>query len=132
MISSDISHLKSGLNEKDKEVKAILEQFEVFKTQLNSKCEISDMHKVIKLLSEYAKRAELDELYNKVTPVLEKAEEVTTSSQQEILMLRSVVGRFDEVVNEKASKFSLHSIEQQIKKLPLRSEIEQMIADINK
>ena len=115
----------------EKEAKAIYSQLDVYKGQLNTKSEIADLHKVAKLFNEYAKRRELEELYEKVNPVLKAAEEVTLTAKNDISQLRNIVSRFDEVVNDKASKFNLHNVEEQIKKFALKTEMQKLIYELS-
>ena len=89
-------------NEDD--IKVVRKETTNIRNELKKKTSNEETLRVWKKFDDYAEYRDLKDLYGKVMPQLRKFEDALVSQTSENMKVQAIVGRFDEVLSEKASK----------------------------
>ena len=129
ILTSEISSLKGLIAKSEKEIVTIYTLIEQSKNLINTKWDLNELSRVSKMFNQYTTLEQLKDLNDKVISEVKRVEDLALIAQSDAHVLKDVVSRFDEVVNEKASKFKLQNIEQEIKKYPLKTNLDELKND---
>ena len=125
----EISNLKSQFSKSEKEIGTIYSLIESSKNLINTKWDLAEINKLLKMFKSYSTLEQLQGLSDSVFPEIKRVEDLAQAAQNDALILKDIVNRFDEVINEKASKFNLQNIESQIKKFTLKENLDEIKSD---
>lgn len=123
-INSDIVDLKTKVHNTESGFSSLYTSVTEAKASVDDKVSQGQVAKIIEKFQNYSTHEQLKELYGKVLPALKIVQDKETSLEEEFIRLRDVVSRFDEVLNSKTSKFSLEQLENIVKTLPIKSDVE--------
>ena len=115
-INEDIKNLKRSEKKHEKQIGTSSNNLINIRQEMKEKCDIKEAEKLKNMLRGYASISKIEGYIKLMDDKIKEIVTIGDDNKEEMTKISSIISRFDEILNEKASKISLEEVKRNIQK----------------